>query len=296
LSVLGADPVLFIAAVGLLGLIVGSFLNVVIHRLPLMLEREWRTQAAEFGVVAAPAEATPAAAFNLVTPRSACPACKTPIRAIHNVPVLSWLWLRGQCAHCQAPISARYPVVELLTAVLSALVAWPLGPTAECVAALGILWALIALTGIDLDHQLLPDLITIPLLWAGLAFHLWRGEPPEGSPFATLGDGVAGALAGYLSLWLVYHGFRLATGKEGMGYGDFKLFAALGAWMGWQLLPLIILLSAATGAVVGITLILLGRQQRENPIPFGPFLAAAGLVALLYGQDLVGFYWNAAAG
>ena len=179
--------------------------------------------------------------------------------------------------------------------MLSAWVGWHFGATAETVAALFILWALIALTAIDLDHQLLPDLITLPLLWAGLTFHLWRGVPPAGSPFATLSDGVAGALAGYLSLWLIYHGFRLVTGKEGMGYGDFKLFAALGAWLGWQALPLVILLSAATGAIVGITLIVLGRQQRGNPMPFGPYLAAAGFIALLYGRQLVGFYWHAAS-
>lgn len=255
-----------------------------------MLDREWREQAAAArgdstpGSETAIPAASPPEVFNLLRPRSACPACHTPIKARHNVPVFSWLWLRGRCVACRAPIPARYPVVEAFTGLLSALVVWHFGFGPEAAAALLVTWALIALAVIDLDHQLLPDVITLPLLWAGLLFHLW--VPDAGEPFADLAGGVVGAVAGYLSLWLVYHAFRLVTGKEGMGYGDFKLFAALGAWLGWQMLPLIILLSAFTGALVGIALIVTGRQGRQAPIPFGPFLAAAGFVALIWGPVL----------
>ncbi len=257
-----------------------------------MLDREWRQQTAAFQADAAPgAGGTPAPAsppadevFNLLRPRSACPACHTPIKARHNLPVLSWLWLRGRCAACRQPIPVRYPVIEALTGVLSAVVVWRFGVGPEAAGALLITWALIALAVIDLDHQLLPDVITLPLLWAGLLFHLWA--PAAGEPYASLAGGVIGAVAGYLSLWLVYHAFRRATGKEGMGYGDFKLFAALGAWFGWQVLPLIILLSAFSGAAVGIALIALGRQGRQVPIPFGPYLAAAGFIALLWGPAI----------
>jgi leader peptidase (prepilin peptidase)/N-methyltransferase len=273
---------------------VGSFLNVVIYRLPLMMERDWRAQCASLQAEgAAPPGTAPSreadpAPYNLMRPRSACPACQVPIKARHNIPVLGFLWLRGRCAACGAPISPRYPVVELATGVLSAFIVWHFGPTAEAAGALLLSWCLVALTGIDLDHHLLPDAITLPLLWAGLLFQLLAAPHPAGSPFAaSLTDAVAGAVAGYLSLWLVYHAFRLATGKEGMGYGDFKLFAALGAWFGWQMLPLIILLSAASGAVIGIGLIVLGRHRRAAPLPFGPYLAAAGLVALVWGPGLV---------
>jgi leader peptidase (prepilin peptidase)/N-methyltransferase len=271
----------------LLGLLVGSFLNVVIYRLPVMMDRAWRRECA--ALLAAPGDASPEAEpFNLVRPRSACPACRTPIKARHNVPVLGWLWLRGRCAACSVPISARYPVVEAITGLLSGYLVWHFGYTPEAVAALGLTWALVALTVIDLDHQLLPDSITLPLLWAGLLFHLLFGPHPEGSPFApSLADGVIGAMAGYLSLWLVYQGFRLVTGKEGMGYGDFKLFAALLAWLGYQMFLPILLLSAVTGALTGISLLLLGRHGRQEPIPFGPFLAAAGFVALVWGEPLL---------
>ena len=290
-----ANPALFAGSVFVLGLVVGSFLNVVIYRLPVMLDREWRAQAAEFAsstattVVTEPTATVPER-FNLVVPRSACPHCRAPISAWQNIPVISWLALRGRCAACKAPISARYPVVELATGILSAWAAWHFGFGAAAACAVALTWALIALTGIDLDHQLLPDDITLPMLWAGLLAAVAIG-PIEGaalpvSPY----EAIIGAAAGYLSLWLVFHAFRLITGKEGMGYGDFKLFAAFGAWMGWKVLPLIILLSAGTGAVLGIAMIALRGRDRAAPIPFGPYLAAAGWLAMLYGHQLIDGY------
>jgi leader peptidase (prepilin peptidase) / N-methyltransferase len=288
------EPLLFAGAALLLGLAVGSFLNVVIYRLPLILEREWQAQAAEMlpqathetTVVAAAA----AVRITLSTPRSACPACKAPIRAWQNVPVLSWLLLRGRCASCKARISARYPLVELTTALLSAWVAWHFGFGAGAACALLVTWTLIALTGIDIDHQLLPDTMTLPLMWAGLVAAVLLG-PQAGVPLPVApADAVLGAAAGYSSLWLVFHAFRLITGKEGMGYGDFKLFAALGAWLGWKLLPMIILLSAGTGAVFGIAMILLRGRDRAAPMPFGPYLATAGWLAMLYGDTLLSGY------
>ncbi|HEY2675637.1 MAG TPA: A24 family peptidase [Steroidobacteraceae bacterium] len=282
----------------MLGLLVGSFLNVVIYRLPIMLERQWRSQAAELlssgtaSAGSAPAETAPAAPerFTLVFPRSACPKCKAPIEAWQNIPVISWLILRGRCASCKAPISARYPLVELATGGLSAWVAWHFG--FEWAAACGLLltWALIALTGIDLDHQLLPDDITLPLLWAGLLAAVILGSTTGSAVPAAAHDAVIGAAAGYLSLWLVFHVFRRVTGKEGMGYGDFKLLAALGAWLGWKMLPLVILLSAATGAVLGILMIVFRGRDRGAPMPFGPYLAAAGWIAMMYGDRLVNGY------
>jgi leader peptidase (prepilin peptidase)/N-methyltransferase len=285
---------LLVGSVFVLGLTIGSFLNVVIYRLPIMLEREWRLQANE--LLAAPA-AEPALAgaefpahFSLSVPRSACPACKTPIAAWQNIPLLSWLMLRGRCAACQAPISWRYPGVELATGVLSAAVAWHFGFGIPLGCALLVTWSLIALTGIDVDHQLLPDDITLPLLWAGLLAAVACGAN-EGQPIPVAPrDAILGAAAGYLSLWTVYHLFRLVTGKEGMGYGDFKLFAALGAWLGWRLLPLVILLAAATGAVVGILMIVARGRDRAAPMPFGPYLAAAGWLAMMYGNGIVSGY------
>lgn len=284
-------PLLAVFA-GLIGLLVGSFLNVVIHRLPLMMEREWREQCRSLlagnDAAAASASQTDATPYNLIVPRSGCPACKAPIKAQHNIPLLSWLWLRGRCAACSAPIPVRYPVVEAFTGLVSAWLVWHFGYTVDAAAAVVISWALIALTVIDLDHQLLPDSITVPLLWGGLLFHLLAAPHAQPGPFATsLADGVIGAITGYLSLWLVYHGFRLVTGKEGMGYGDFKLFAALLAWLGYQMFLPILLLSALTGAVVGIALIALGRHGRQQPIPFGPYLAAAGFVAMAWGEPLL---------
>ena len=296
-AVSSANVALFTGSVFVLGLIVGSFLNVVIYRLPIMLEREWRAQAAEVSPVNPPTAAEPTAEsaepqqtpFSLSVPGSACPTCKAPISAWQNIPVVSWLALRGRCANCKTRISARYPVVELATGLLSAWVAYHFGFGAPAACGVLITWALIALTGIDIDHQLLPDNITLPLLWSGLLASVVfaaSGGPLPGSPR----DAIIGAAAGYLSLWLVFHAFRLVTGKEGMGYGDFKLFAALGAWLGWKLLPLIILLSAATGTVLGISMILLRGRDRAAPIPFGPYLAAAGWIAMMYGDGLVGSY------
>jgi leader peptidase (prepilin peptidase)/N-methyltransferase len=227
--------------------------------------------------------------MTLSTPRSACPACEAPIRAWQNIPVISWLLLRGKCASCRTAISLRYPLVELATGLLSACVAWHFGFSGAAACALPITWALVALTGIDIDHQLLPDSITLPLMWAGLLAAVLIGPVPGPLPVSPR-DAIVGAAAGYLSLWLVFHGFRLITGKEGMGYGDFKLFAALGAWLGWKLLPLIILLSAATGAVLGILMIALRGRDRAAPMPFGPYLAAAGWLAMMYGDLLVSGY------
>jgi leader peptidase (prepilin peptidase)/N-methyltransferase len=293
-AVLYSDsPLLFAGSVFLLGLMIGSFLNVVIYRLPIMLDREWRTQAAELTDTAAPSASSPPPPpdrFTLATPRSACPACKAPITAAQNIPVISWLVLRGRCASCQLPISKRYPLVELATGLLSAWVAWHFGFGAAAACALLVTWTLIALTGIDLDHQLLPDSITLPLLWAGLLAAVLIGPRPGAALPVSPRDAIIGAAAGYLSLWLVFHAFRLVTGKEGMGYGDFKLFAALGAWLGWKLLPLVILLSAATGAVLGILMIVLRGRDRAAPMPFGPYLAAAGWLAMLYGDTLVDGY------
>lgn len=287
---------LFAGSVFVLGLVIGSFLNVVIYRLPIILEREWQAQARELlpdaGAQPAPSGEVPAR-LTLSVPRSACPACRAPITAWQNIPVISWLVLRGRCAACRAPISIRYPAVELVTALLSAAVAWHFGFGASAACALVLTWSLVALTGIDLDHQLLPDNITLPLMWTGLLAAVvvgaGIGQPLPVSPRAA----IIGAAAGYLSLWSIFHLFRLVTGKEGMGYGDFKLFAALGAWLGWRQLPLIIILAAVAGAALGIAMILLRGRDRAAPMPFGPYLAAAGWLAMMYGDVLVGGYLRA---
>lgn len=282
-----AEPVWLISSVFILSLLVGSFLNVVIHRLPIMMERDWRRQAEEFLAPAtAASQTTSTDRYNLMVPRSACPKCGTQISALQNIPVISWLMLKGRCAHCCTDISARYPIIELSTAILSGIVAWQFGFTWHMAAALLLTWSLIALCMIDFDHQLLPDNLTLPLMWAGLSLSLLHGNVLTVTPQ----DAIVGALVGYLSLWLVFHLFKLATGKEGMGYGDFKLLGALGAWLGWQMLPLIIMLSACVGATVGISLILLRGRDRNIPIPFGPYLAAAGWIALLRGDQIVKAY------
>lgn len=267
------------AMAGVLGLCIGSFLNVVIHRLPRMMEQEWQNQCADLrGETISATEP-----LSLARPRSRCPSCGHPITASENIPVLSYLWLKGKCSACAASISPRYPLIEIITALLSAFTAWHFGPTLQAAGALLLLWALIALAAIDFDTQLLPDSLTLPLLWMGLALNL-------GGTFTDLPSAVIGAMAGYLALWSVFWLFKLATGKEGMGYGDFKLLAALGAWLGWQMLPAIILLSSVVGAAIGIALIVATRHGRNVPIPFGPYLAAAGGIALFWGADLTRTY------
>jgi leader peptidase (prepilin peptidase)/N-methyltransferase len=277
-----ADPAVFALAAGLFGLMVGSFLNVVIHRLPIMMERDWAAQCAELKGEAAPAFEP----LSLARPRSRCPHCGHSITALENIPLVSWLLLRGRCKSCAAPISLRYPLIEALTGLLFALAAWHFGFTAAGLGALVFVAALLALTAIDFDTQLLPDDITLPLLWIGLALNAFN-------VYTDLKSAVIGAMAGYLSLWGVYWLFKLFTGKEGMGYGDFKLLAALGAWLGWQMLPLTILLSSLVGAVVGISLMTFARHGRNVPIPFGPYLAAAGAIALVWGKPLTRAYLGA---
>ena len=274
-----SDPTVFGIFCAVIGLLVGSFLNVVIHRLPKMMDNDWRAQCAELH-----GQATPdTEALSLSVPRSRCPQCGHPITALENIPVISWLVLRGKCSACRAPISSRYPIVEALTSLLSILAAVHFGFGWAAAGALLLIWGLIALTFIDYDTQLLPDSITLALLWAGLLLNLF-------GTYTDLQSAVVGAMLGYLSLWSVYWGFKLATGKEGMGYGDFKLLAALGAWLGWQTLPLIILLSSLVGALLGIALIVLAKRGRNVPIPFGPYLATAGLIALLWGKELTEAY------
>jgi leader peptidase (prepilin peptidase)/N-methyltransferase len=274
-----AEPPVFAIACGLLGLMVGSFLNVVIHRLPKMMERDWHAQCTELNGQSI--ESLPK--YNLIVPRSACPHCGHAIGAAENIPLLSYLFLRGKCKACAAPISLRYPVVEAISGLLSAYAAWHFGFGLAGLAAIIFVWAMIALTFIDFDTQLLPDDITLPLLWLGLLLNL-------NGAYTTLQNAVIGAVVGYLTLWSVYWLFRLATGKEGMGYGDFKLLATIGAWLGWTLLPLVILLSSVVGAVVGISLIIFTKHGRNIPIPFGPYLAGGGLIALFWGQSLTQSY------
>ncbi|MVG15700.1 prepilin peptidase [Aeromonas jandaei] len=274
-------PWLYFSLVFIFSLMIGSFLNVVIHRLPIMLEREWQAEYRSYFTPEEEQATEPR--YNLMVPRSACPHCGHAISAQENIPLLSWLWLKGRCSECQAPISARYPLVELLTALLSVAVAIVISPGWGTLAALLLTWVLVALTFIDLDKMLLPDQLTLPLLWGGLLFNLIGG-------FAPLADAVIGAMAGYLVLWSLYWAFKLLTGKEGMGYGDFKLLAALGAWLGWQALPIILLLSSLVGAIIGISLIALRKHHQGYPIPFGPYLAIAGWIALLWGDTITRWY------
>jgi leader peptidase (prepilin peptidase)/N-methyltransferase len=274
-AILAASPALFAAVAGLLGLIVGSFLNVVIYRLPVMLEWEWRSQCAELLGQIPPQ----APVFNLWLPRSHCPSCHHPISVLENIPLLSYLLQGGRCAHCKMPIALQYPLVEATSGVMAALTAWHFGCGWQALAALLLTWGLLALSVIDLQQQLLPDSITLPLLWLGLGLALF-------GVFADLRASVIGAMSGYLSLWSVYWVFRLLTGREGMGQGDFKLLAMLGAWQGWQYLPAIVIISAGVGAVLGSALILLRGRDRNIPLPFGPFLAAAGWITLLWGAPL----------
>ena len=270
-----SDPSFFLCVAVFLGLAVGSFLNVVIHRLPKMMEQQWRAECAQVDGK----EPVAGVRYNLVAPRSRCPSCAQPITALQNIPLVSYLVLGGKCAACKARISPRYPLVEILSATLAGYAAWRFGATLAGASALVFVWAMIALTFIDLDTLLLPDDITLPLLWAGLLFSL-------GNAHVDLQSAVIGAAAGYLSLWSVFWLFKLVTGKEGMGYGDFKLLAAIGAWLGWQVVPLVILLSSLVGAFIGIGLMIFARHGRDTPIPFGPYLAVAGVIALFHGPAI----------
>ncbi len=289
LELFSQSAALFTAVVFALGLVIGSFLNVVIHRLPLMMELEWREQCAELGKQP-PADNLPEGRFNLIIPQSHCPSCGQPIRYWQNIPVISYLSLRGRCANCRASISARYPAVELLTALLVAACAWRFGVGWEAVMAVVLTFGLVPITFIDAETQLIPDAIVLPLMWLGLAMSLFHPVAGSETLFIAPRDAIVGAMAGYLSLWSVYQLFKLVTGKEGMGYGDFKLLAALGAWLGWQQLPSIILMSALVGAVVGLSLMVFRKHDRSVPIPFGPYLAAAGWITMLWGDALQGAY------
>ncbi|MDO6618680.1 A24 family peptidase [Shewanella sp. 6_MG-2023] len=289
-------PWLFISISFIFAATIGSFLNVVIHRFPVMMKREWQTECnyylAEYHPdivkevgekrLNKPIDDFPKK-YNLVVPGSACPKCKADIKPWHNLPILGWILLKGKCASCNTAISPRYPIIEFITGALIATLAWHFGPTWQFLFASILTFVLVALTGIDLDEMLLPDQLTLPILWLGLIINL-------NGVFTSPTDAIIGAAAGYLSLWSVFWLFKLATGKEGMGYGDFKLLAVFGAWLGWQYLPLIILLSSLVGAIVGITLIIFKKLAKGNPIPFGPYIAIAGWVALIWGQDIINWY------
>lgn len=283
IQLLTQSPYLLSALVGVIGLMVGSFLNVVIYRLPVMMKRDWAKECKEFLQIESSDRQEPDEPFNLALPLSHCPNCKTPIKFYQNIPVISYLFLRGRCANCGIHISLRYPVIEAFTALSSVLVAWHFGFTPQTLFALVLTWSLIVLSFIDIDHQLLPDSITQPLLWLGIFLSLF-------GLFTNAHTSIIGAIAGYLALWTVYHLFKLVTGKEGMGYGDFKLLALFGAWLGWQYLPMIIFLSSVVGAIVGISLIIFVKHDRNTPIPFGPYLAAAGWIALLLGDEINKLY------
>lgn len=286
-EIYAAAPISVWIGVIFLGLAVGSFLNVVIYRLPVMMQNDWRKECDEYlkeqGQPALKKNKNGDAKFNLAYPNSRCPNCNSAIRPWQNIPVLSYLLLKGACAKCKAKISPRYPIIEAITALLGALVFWHFGPTPQALLGLVFLWSLISLTMIDVDHYLLPDNITLPLMWLGIAASVF-------DTYTSLESSVIGAMAGYLSLWSVYWAFKLITGKEGMGYGDFKLLAALGAWMGWQYLPLIILLSSAVGAVLGVGAILFFGRDKAKPLPFGPYLAVAGFIAFIWGEELLSRY------
>ena len=267
----------------IIGAFIGSFLNVVIHRIPVMLERQWKSECHE--LLNPDTDAPALAKYNLSVPRSHCPACDHQVKAIENIPIISYLFLRGKCSNCGIKISLQYPFVELLTAISTTIVVWKFGFSSQSLGGVVFTWFLIALSGIDIKTQLLPDNFTLPLLWLGIIFNIF-------STYTDLTSSVLGAIFGYLALWSVFHLFKLITGKEGMGYGDFKLLAALGAWLGWQSLPLIILLSSAVGAIIGIFMIVTKLQERSQPIPFGPYLAVAGWIAMLYGNQLISLYLN----
>ena len=281
LHLLESSQLFFLLACGALGLVVGSFLNVVIYRLPLMMETAWNRECREHAGISADTDEQQR--FNLLTPASRCPQCDHRISALENIPLISYLFLKGRCSGCGTSISIRYPAVELATAILSVVTALHFGYSLQTVAALGFTWALIALFLIDFDHQILPDSITLPLLWTGLLLSLFN-------LFVDSHNSIVGAIAGYLALWTIFHAFKLLTGKEGMGYGDFKLLGALGAWVGWQSLPVVILFSSVVGAAIGISLMLFKGRDHSQPMPFGPFLAAAGWMTLLWGNDIIRLY------
>lgn len=295
IELLAASPGMFIGTCLVLGLAIGSFLNVVIYRLPIMLDRQWREQCLEFCSADAEAQTIPSVSlqrFDLITPRSSCPQCKAPITVLHNIPLISWLLLSGRCASCGKPIGVRYPLIEALTGLLTAAVAWRFGFGWPALAAMTLTWFLVTLAFIDIDHQLLPDSVTLPLLWIGLLLSLWGPAARDATVPVNMHSSLIGAMVGYLSLWSVYHLFRLLTGKEGMGYGDFKLLAALGAWLGWQMLLPIILIAAVMGSLIGVALLTLRGQTRSTPIAFGPFLAAAGWIMLMVGEGPVAAYFG----
>lgn len=281
LAIFLSEPLFLILLCALLGLLVGSFLNVVIYRLPVMMEHSWRSDCREY--LGLEPDSTDSEPFNLILPRSRCSHCKTTIKSYQNIPVLSYLFLKGKCAHCGQAISLRYPLIEAFTGLCSAIAAYHFGYGMALAFALLLTWALIALSFIDIDKQLLPDSIVLPLLWLGLLISLFH-------VYTDPVSSIIGAIAGYMSLWTIYQLFKLVTGKEGMGYGDFKLLALFGAWLGWQFLPMIVLLSSLVGAVIGISMIIFGERDHNVPIPFGPYLAAAGWLALLWGNDIIQFY------
>jgi len=289
LELMSESPPVFIAVVFAFTLLIGSFLNVVIYRLPIMMERDWREQADE--LINTPSEQElPEGRFDLVMPRSRCPSCGALITAWQNVPVISYLFLKGRCAACKTSISARYPLVELMTALLAATTAWHFGPGWEALMAIALTLVLVAISMIDADTQLIPDSIVLPLMWLGLAMSLFHPINGANTLFIAPSDAIVGAMAGYLTLWSIFWLFKLVTGKDGMGYGDFKLLAALGAWLGWQTLPMIIMMSAVVGAVINITLILARGKDRSTPIPFGPYLAAAGWITMIWGETIKNTY------
>ena len=291
LELMSESAPIFIGVVFAFTLLIGSFLNVVIHRLPIMMEREWREQADELQK-SPPEHALPEGRFDLVAPRSRCPSCGQLITALQNIPVISYLFLKGRCANCKTSISVRYPLVELLTAVLAATCAWHFGVGWEALMAIIMTITLVAIAMIDADTQLIPDSIVLPLMWLGLAMSLFHPLPGSNMLFISPKDAIVGAMAGYLTLWSVFWLFKLVTGKDGMGYGDFKLLAALGAWLGWQQLPMIILMSAVVGALINIVMIVARGKDRSVPIPFGPYLAAAGWITMLWGETIKNAYFD----
>ncbi len=291
LELMSESAAVFVSVVFAFTLLIGSFLNVVIHRLPLMMEREWREQADELARTP-PEVVLPEGRFDLIVPRSRCPSCGSLITALQNIPVLSYVLLKGRCANCRSRISPRYPLVELLTALLAATCAWHFGAGWEALMAIALTVTLVPIAMIDADTQLIPDAIVLPLMWLGLAMSLWHPVAGANTLFISPSDAIVGAMAGYLTLWSVFWLFKIVTGKDGMGYGDFKLLAALGAWLGWQQLPIIIMMSAIVGASFNIAMIVARGKDRSIPIPFGPYLAAAGWIAMLWGERIKNTYFD----